>query len=69
MHSVPGHIAGGDYAAAFTELARLKPAVDAFFDQVMVMDPDAGLRANRLALLSALQKLFGGIADLSRLPG
>ena len=69
MHSVPGHVAGGDYAAAFTELARLRPAVDAFFDQVMVMDPDPALRANRLALLSALQKLFGGIADLSRLPG
>jgi glycyl-tRNA synthetase beta chain len=69
MHSVPGHIAGGDYAAAFTELARLRPAVDAFFDQVMVMDPDALLRANRLAMLGELQKLFGGIADLSRLPG
>lgn len=68
-HSVPGHIAGGDYTAAFTELARLRPAVDAFFDQVMVMDPDPALRANRLALLNALQQLFGGIADLSRLPG
>jgi glycyl-tRNA synthetase beta chain len=69
VHVVPGHIAAGDYAAAFTELARLKPGVDAFFDQVMVMDPDPALRANRLALLSSLQKLFGGIADLSRLPG
>src|SRR6185369_11169263 len=68
-HSVPGHIAGGDYAAAFTELAQLRPAVDAFFDQVMVMDPDPALRANRLAMLNALQQLFGGIADLSRLPG
>jgi glycyl-tRNA synthetase beta chain len=68
-HSVPGQIAAGEYAAAFTQLARLRPAVDAFFDQVMVMDPDPALRANRLALLSALQKLFGGIADLSRLPG
>jgi glycyl-tRNA synthetase beta chain len=68
-HSVPGQIAAGEYAAAFTELARLRPAVDAFFDQVMVMDPDPALRANRLALLCALQKLFGGIADLSRLPG
>jgi glycyl-tRNA synthetase beta chain len=66
---VPGQIAEGEYAAAFTGLAHLKPAVDAFFDQVMVMDPDPALRANRLALLSALQKLFGGIADLSRLPG
>jgi glycyl-tRNA synthetase beta chain len=69
MHSVPGQIAEGEYAAAFTGLAHLRPAVDAFFDQVMVMDPDPALRANRLALLSALQKLFGGIADLSRLPG
>jgi glycyl-tRNA synthetase beta chain len=68
-HSVPGHVAGGDYTAAFTELARLRPAVDAFFDQVMVMDPDPSLRANRLALLRALQQLFGGIAELSRLPG
>jgi glycyl-tRNA synthetase beta chain len=68
-HVVPGHIAAGDYAAAFTELAGLKPGVDAFFDQVMVMDPDPALRANRLALLSQLQKLFAGIADLSRLPG
>jgi len=68
-HSVPGHIATGDYTAAFSELARLRPAVDAFFDQVMVMDPDAALRANRLALLNALRQLFVGIADLSRLPG
>ena len=69
MHSVPGHVAAGEYTQAFGELARLKPAVDTFFDEVMVMDPDPALRANRLALLSALQKLFGGIADLSRLPG
>ena len=43
--------------------------VDAFFDGVMVMDPDAALRENRLALLGQLHELFGGIADLSRLPG
>jgi glycyl-tRNA synthetase beta chain len=69
MHTVPGHIAGGDYGNAFSELARLRPAVDAFFDGVMVMDPDPALRANRLALLGALHELFAGIADLSRLPG
>ena len=66
---VPGHIAVGEYAEALTELAQLRPAVDAFFEGVMVMDPDPALRANRLALLNALQQLFGGIADLSRLPG
>jgi glycyl-tRNA synthetase beta chain len=69
MHSVPGHIAGGDYSSAFTELAKLRPAVDAFFDGVMVMDPDPALRANRLGMLGQLRGLFAGIADLSRLPG
>jgi glycyl-tRNA synthetase beta chain len=69
MHSVPGQIAAGEYTAAFTALARLRPSVDTFFDEVMVMDPDPALRANRLALLGTLQQLFTGIADLSRLPG
>jgi len=68
-HSVPGRVAMGDYAAALAELAVLRPAVDAFFDGVMVMDPDPALRANRLALLVTLRGLFTGIADLSRLPG
>jgi glycyl-tRNA synthetase beta chain len=69
MHSVPGQVAGGNYVEAFTELARLRPAVDAFFDEVMVMDPDQALRANRLAMLGVLRELFNSIADLSRLPG
>jgi glycyl-tRNA synthetase beta chain len=67
--SVPAQIAAGDYAAAFTGLAQLRPAVDVFFDEVMVMDPDPALRANRLAMLGTLRELFSGIADLSRLPG
>ena len=41
----------------------------AFFDRVLVNDPDAALRSNRLALLGELRALFCGIADLSRLPG
>jgi glycyl-tRNA synthetase beta chain len=58
-----------EYAAALGRLAQLRPAVDAFFDQVMVMDEDPALRANRLSLLAQLQGLFAGVADLSRLPG
>jgi glycyl-tRNA synthetase beta chain len=58
-----------DYAAALTLLAQLRPAVDAFFDQVMVMDENPQLRANRLALLTQMRGLFAGVADLSRLPG
>ncbi len=59
----------GNYGAAFAELALLRPEVDAFFDQVLVNDPDVQLRNNRLALLGELRTLFSGIADLSRLPG
>jgi glycyl-tRNA synthetase beta chain len=55
----------GDYAAALKKLAALRAPVDAFFDQVMVMDPDAAIKANRLALLASLSALFLQIADLS----
>lgn len=58
-----------DYAGALALLAQLRPVVDAFFDQVMVMDEDPRLRANRLALLAQMRELFAGVADLSRLPG
>jgi glycyl-tRNA synthetase beta chain len=58
-----------EYTAALGHLAQLRAAVDSFFDQVMVMDPDEKLRANRLALLAELRGLFAGVADLSRLPG
>jgi glycyl-tRNA synthetase beta chain len=58
-----------DYGAALTRLAQLRPAVDAFFDGVMVNAEDAALRANRLALLAQMRDLFTRIADLSCLPG
>ncbi|MGH8250145.1 MAG: glycine--tRNA ligase subunit beta [Steroidobacteraceae bacterium] len=57
------------YGEALTALAALRPAVDAFFDQVLVMAEDVRVRANRLALLAALQRLFLHMANLSRLPG
>ena len=59
----------GNYGAGFAELALLRPEVDAFFEEVLVNDPDSQLRDNRLALLAELRALISGIADLSRLPG
>jgi glycyl-tRNA synthetase beta chain len=67
--AVRAAIAQGEYATALSQLAQLRPQVDAFFDDVMVMDPDETLRRNRLALLGELRSLFLGVADLSRLPG
>lgn len=56
-----------DYQKALTELAGLRPVVDSFFDDVMVMSEDPALRQNRLALLAALRTLFLDVADISRL--
>jgi glycyl-tRNA synthetase beta chain len=56
-----------DYTASLRELAALKTPVDAFFDHVMVNTDDPKLRANRLALLSALHTEMNRVADLSRL--
>src|SRR5690606_23720954 len=58
---------GRDYVAVLARLAQLRPAVDAFFDGVMVMADDAAIRGNRLALLNRLQQQFLRIADISRL--
>ena len=67
--AVSAHTERRLYTDALGRLALLRPAVDTFFDRVMVMDENPQLRANRLSLLAQLQGLFAGIADLSRLPG
>jgi glycyl-tRNA synthetase beta chain len=62
-------LAARRYEGALRRLATLRPHVDSFFDGVMVMADNPAVRANRLALLAALSRLFGETADLSRLPG
>jgi glycyl-tRNA synthetase beta chain len=57
------------YGEALSRLASLRASVDAFFDHVLVMAEDVRVRANRLALLAALSRLFLHMANLSRLPG
>jgi glycyl-tRNA synthetase beta chain len=57
------------YAQSLKALVALRAPVDEFFERVMVMDDDMGRRNNRLALLREVQRLLGGVADLSRLPG
>lgn len=59
----------GDAAAVLAALARLAPAVNAFFDGVLVMAEDPGLRAARLALVGRVAGLPRRVADLSLLEG
>ena len=59
--------AARDYEGALLEIAKLRPAIDKFFDKVMVMVDDDNLRANRLALLQTVVKEFSTIADFSEI--
>jgi lipid A disaccharide synthetase len=59
--------ANRNYEQALLEIGKLRPAIDHFFDKVMVMTDDAKLRANRLALLQTLLKEFSTIADFSEI--
>jgi glycyl-tRNA synthetase beta chain len=55
------------YAEALEQIAALRPAIDNFFDQVMVMAPEAHLRRNRLALIASVLRDFSRIADFSEI--
>ncbi|ABZ85008.1 glycyl-tRNA synthetase, beta subunit [Heliomicrobium modesticaldum Ice1] len=59
--------ADGDYSTILAAVAALRPAVDAFFDAVMVMADEPVIRENRLALLNGVIGLTRGVADLSKL--
>jgi glycyl-tRNA synthetase beta chain len=59
--------AGRNYIAALDLIAKLRAPVDAFFEQVMVMDNDPHIRWSRLALLQSLVHTFSKIADFSEI--
>jgi glycyl-tRNA synthetase beta chain len=56
-----------DYLPALEAIATLRPAVDRFFDKVLVNAPDERIRRNRLTLLSNLLTEFSAIADFSEI--
>lgn len=62
-------LAASNFEGAMTALAGLRPAVDAFFEAILVNDPDPALRANRLALLARLRAATAKVADFSRIEG
>ncbi len=56
-----------DFASVIAALAALREPIDAFFDDVMVMDEDMALRENRLRLLNRFTSVFAGIADIGEM--
>ncbi|MBV6486772.1 MAG: glycine--tRNA ligase subunit beta [Pseudorhodoplanes sp.] len=58
-----------DFAAAMAAMAKLRPAVDAFFDKVTVNADDKVLRENRLKLLNEIRQATRAVADFSKIEG
>jgi glycyl-tRNA synthetase beta chain len=58
-----------DFAAAMRAMAKLRPAVDAFFEKVTVNVEDKALRENRLKLLDQIREATRTVADFSRIEG
>jgi glycyl-tRNA synthetase beta chain len=55
------------YGEALAMIAALRPVVDAFFDKVMVLDPDPAVRGAHLGLIASVLSGFSGIADFSEI--
>ncbi len=62
-------IAGEDFAAAMAALASMRAPIDAFFDSVIVNDPDPAKRSARLALLERIRAAVHNVADFSKIEG
>jgi glycyl-tRNA synthetase beta chain len=62
-------VAKEDFAAAMAAMAKLRPAVDAFFDKVKVNDDDPKVRENRLKLLNEIRSATRAVADFSKIEG
>ena len=60
-------VANEDFAAAMSAMAKLRPAVDAFFEHVKVNDDDAAVRENRLKLLNEIRAATRAVADFSKI--
>ena len=64
---VAEHKGRGDYVSALTAIASLRPDVDLFFDEVLVMAERKDVRRNRLTFLAQLLGEFSIIADFAEI--
>ena len=62
-------MASEDFRSAMQALSTLRGPVDKFFEDVLVNDEDAAIRANRLALLKAIREATATVADFSKITG
>lgn len=61
------HLENKEYERALTEMIDLKEPIDQFFDDVMVMAEDPGVKENRLSMLTTIARLFLQVGDISKM--
>ena len=65
--AVESLVSGEDFEGAIDALTELAAPIDAFFDNVMVMDEDANVRANNIKLLNKFVSVFANVADFGKM--
>ena len=65
--AVESLVSGEDFEGAIDALTELAAPIDAFFDNVMVMDKDEAIKDNRLALLRGVDGIIREVADFTKL--
>ena len=65
--AVESLVSGEDFEGAIDALTELAAPIDAFFDNVMVMDKDEMIRENRLALLRSVDAVIRDVADFTKI--
>jgi glycyl-tRNA synthetase beta chain len=65
--NVNNYLEARDYESVFKEVLKLKPFIDAFFEQVMVMDENEKIKINRISLLAGISAVFAPFIDFSAL--
>ena len=68
-HEAAAAVQREDFATAMGAMAKLRPAVDAFFDKVKVNDDEPKVRENRLKLLNEIRAATRAVADFSKIEG
>jgi glycyl-tRNA synthetase beta chain len=64
---VEDYISKAEYGKVFDKVLELKPAIDNFFEKVMVMDKNEDIKKNRMALLNRIKNIFVSFVDFSLL--
>lgn len=60
-------IAQKRYEEFFKTIVSGKERINSFFDNIMVMDKDEAVKANRISLLKKLDYLFNEVAQITKI--